>query len=65
MWIYDPPALIEPWYTRQLYIKLTDPENRLRLRYWWCGENPNNVIVRTEEGGSQFGDFTFTEEDGR
>lgn len=63
VWVYDPPALVEPWYTKQIYTKLTDPENRLRLRYWWCGENQNNVIVRTEEGGSQFGDFSFTEQE--
>lgn len=65
VWIYDPPALSEPWHTRQTYTKLTDPEKRLRLRYWHCGENQNNETYTTEEGATQFTDFTFTTEDDR
>jgi hypothetical protein len=26
VWVYDPPALAEPWYTRQSYLKLNDPD---------------------------------------
>ena len=59
VWVYDPPALEEPWYSRQTYIRLTDPDNSLRLRYWHCAENPNNTVIETEEGASQFDDFTF------
>jgi hypothetical protein len=63
VWVYDPPALTEPWHTRQLYTKLTDPEKRLRIRYWNCNENQNNATYTTEEGATQFSDFTFTTED--
>ena len=65
VWIYDPPSLLEPWHTRQGYTKLTDPEKRLRIRYWDCNENQNNSTFITEEGATQFSDFTFTTEDDR
>ncbi|MBN1239464.1 MAG: hypothetical protein JXB36_13255 [Gammaproteobacteria bacterium] len=63
VWVYDPPALEEPWYAKQTYTKLSDPDRRLRIRYWHCDENPNNEVERTDEGSSQFRDFTFTDED--
>ncbi|MGI9258043.1 MAG: hypothetical protein ACR2QQ_04345 [Gammaproteobacteria bacterium] len=63
LWVYDPPSLMEPWYTRQTYTKLTDPDKRLRIRYWNCSENQNNSTFITEEGATQFTDFTFTTED--
>ncbi len=63
VWIYDPPALLEPWYTRQSYTKLHNPDNYLRIRHWACKGNPNNDVVETEDGGSQFTDFTFMDED--
>src|SRR5688572_3855224 len=59
VWVYDPPALVEPWYTKQSYAKLDDPDKSLRIRYWHCGENQNNAVVQTEGGGSQFQEFTF------
>ena len=65
VWIYDPPALLEPWYTREVYAKLNDPEKSLRIRYWDCNENQNNATFVTEEGGTDFTDFTFTTEDDR
>lgn len=58
VWVYDPPALREPWYARQTYTKLSDQES-LRIRYWHCSENPNNEVIQTDEGGSDFRDFTF------
>jgi hypothetical protein len=58
-WIYDPPALLEPWYTRQSYTVLTNPDRMIRIRHWACKGNPNNDVIETEEGGSQFTDFTF------
>jgi hypothetical protein len=61
VWVYDPPALQEPWYTRQAYARLSDPD--LRIRYWNCGENENNNVVQTESGATQFKDFTFTDGD--
>ena len=63
VWVYDPPALVEPWYTRQSFAKLDDPDRMLRIRYWHCDENQNNDVVQTEGGGTQFQDFTFTNQD--
>src|SRR5688572_6116807 len=63
VWVYDPPALVEPWYTKQPYAKLNDPDKNLRIRYWHCGENQNNAVFQTEGGTTQFQDFTFTESD--
>jgi hypothetical protein len=37
----------------------------LRIGYWDCGENPNNAVEQTDEGTSQFSDFTFTDKDNR
>ena len=51
--------LTEPWYVKQSYAKLTDPDKNLRIRYWHCGENQNNAVVQTKEGGTQFRGFTF------
>ena len=61
VWVYDPPALVEPWYTKQSYLKLSDPDKSLRIRYWHCGENQNNTVVQTKEGATEFKAFTFTE----
>jgi hypothetical protein len=63
IWVYDPPALLEPWYTRQAYKKLTNDDGYLRIRYWHFNENQNNAVIETEEGASQFSDFTFTDKD--
>ena len=60
VWVYDPPALQEPWFTRQSYVKLDDREKTLRIRYWNCGENENNAVYQTKEGATQFRGFTFT-----
>lgn len=59
VWVYDPPALVEPWYTKQSYARLDDQGKRLRIRYWHCGENQNNAVYQTQDGTTQFGDFTF------
>ena len=59
VWVYDPPALVEPWYTKQSYAKIDDQNKALRIRFWHCGENQNNAVVETEGGGTQFSDFTF------
>jgi hypothetical protein len=63
VWIFDPPSLVEPWFMRQRYKKLTDPKKEYRIRYWACGENPNNDITQEKNGASTFTDFTFTHED--
>jgi hypothetical protein len=59
VWVYDPPALAEPWFVTQSYVKLTDPDKNLRIRYWHCGENENNSVYQTKDGSTQFQGFTF------
>jgi hypothetical protein len=63
VWSFDPPALAEPWYTKQVYKKLSNDDASLRIRYWNCGENQNNAVEQTETGTSDFSNFTFTERD--
>lgn len=63
VWIYDPVTLDEPWYVQQTYKQVPNPDGYLRIGYWHCGENPNNTVEQTDEGTSQFSDFTFTEQD--
>jgi hypothetical protein len=65
VWVYDPPALQEPWFTRQSYVKLDDREKTLRIRYWNCGENDNNAVYQTKEGATQFRGFTFTKNENK
>jgi hypothetical protein len=63
VWVYDPPALVEPWYTKQSYARLSNPDNSLRIRYWACSENQNNAVFETETGATDFAGFTFTDGD--
>jgi hypothetical protein len=63
VWIYDPVMLEEPWYVQQTYKQVPNPDGYLRIGHWHCGENPNNAIEKTEDGTSQFRDFTFTDRD--
>jgi hypothetical protein len=63
VWSYDPVTLVEPWYVQQTYKLVPNEDGHLRIGYWHCAENPNNVIKLTEEGSSTFENFTFTEED--
>ena len=63
VWAYDPPALREPWYVRQYYEKLSNGDKLLRIHYWHCFENQNNDVVETEQGSTDFTDFTFTDRD--
>ena len=65
VWVYDPPALVEPWYTKQSYLKLSDPDKSLRIRYWNCGENENNSVYQTKAGATDFRDLTFTKKNGK
>jgi hypothetical protein len=62
VWVYDPVTLVEPWYVQQTY-RLVPNENDVRLDYWHCSENPNNVVEQTEDGSSSHSNFTFTDED--
>ena len=63
VWIYDPPALVEPWYTRQGYTELSNPDKVLRINNWSCKGNSNNDVYETKDGGSQHSDFTFENKD--
>jgi len=63
VWVYDPPSLAEPWYSKHTYQKLSNDDKSLRIHYWDCGENQNNTVIQTDTGSSQFRDFTFTEQD--
>jgi hypothetical protein len=63
VWSFDPPALVEPWYTRQVYKQLSNDDASLRIRYWNCGENQNNTVEKTGTGTSDFSNFTFTDKD--
>jgi hypothetical protein len=63
VWVFDPVNLAEPWYTRQSWTELTNDDKLLRIRYWDCRENPNNSIITTEAGTSQFPDFDFVPND--
>jgi len=64
VWVFDPINLEKPWYTRQGWTRLTNDDRQLRIRYWDCRENPNNSIITTESGTSQFPDFDFVPNDG-
>lgn len=62
-WVFDPVNLEEPWYTRQSWTQLANEDHYLRIRYWDCRENQNNLITQTDDGSSQFTNFTFVEND--
>jgi len=59
VWHYDPPVLLEPWHVRHTYELLNDPDRQMRIRYWYCTENQNNAVYRTEEGGTAYTDLDF------
>ena len=65
VWVYDPPALVEPWYAKQSYVKLSDPDKSLRIRYWNCGENQNNSVQQTKDGATEFRDLAFTKKNNK
>jgi hypothetical protein len=44
-------------------LKLSNDDKSLRIHYWDCAENQNNTVIQTEDGSSQFRDFTFTDQD--
>src|SRR6185295_12904336 len=63
VWVFDPVNLTAPWYTRQGWTRLTNDDKQLRIAYWDCRENPNNAIITTDTGTSQFPDFDFVPND--
>jgi hypothetical protein len=64
-WIYDPALYQEPWFMQRRYSQVANEDKLLRMNYWHCGENPNNEVYKTPEGGTQYRDFTFTPGDDR
>jgi hypothetical protein len=62
LWVFDPVNLAEPWYTHQLYAKLSNEDKSLRVRYWDCRENENNQILVKDDGTSQFKKFDFVKD---
>jgi len=63
VWLYDPTLYFEPWYFEQWYRQVPNPDKSLRIRYFDCSENPNNAVVKTEDGSTDFKDLTFTDKD--
>jgi len=61
VWLFDPRLYVEPWYVQRRYGLLPNPDKSLRIRYWDCSENPNNDVTRTQDGGTDFKGFTFTD----
>jgi hypothetical protein len=59
VWIYDPTLYREPWYLTRRYTQVANPDKSIRMNYWHCGENPNNEVYKTPDGGTQYRDFTF------
>ena len=65
VWLYDPAVYLEPWYYQRRYRQVPNPDRTLRIRYWDCNENPNNAVIKTKEGSTDFKDLTFTDKDNR
>ena len=65
VWLYDPSVYLEPWYTTRSYTRVANADKSLRMNYWHCGENPNNEVVKTPDGSTQYRDFQFTDKDNR
>jgi len=59
MWVSDPRLYLEPWYVQRRYQQVPNPDKSLRIRYWDCSENPNNDVIKTEDGNTDFKNFTF------
>jgi hypothetical protein len=63
VWLYDPALYVEPWYLQRRYTQVANPDRNLRVRYWDCNENPNNQVIKTKDGSTDFRDLTFTNKD--
>jgi len=59
VWLFDPDLYTEPWYVQRLYTKVPNEDKSLRIRYWSCNENPNNDVVKTPDGSTNYKDFQF------
>lgn len=63
VWIYDPPVLAEPWYTKHSYTKVDNSDKTIRVGHYECRGNPNSEVHKTEDGGTDFVGLEFTDED--
>ena len=63
VWIYDPGLYTEPWYVERRYNQVPNADKSLRIRYWNCNENPNNDVLKTPDGSTNYKDLTFTDKD--
>lgn len=61
VWLFDPRLYLEPWYVQRRYARVPDRDKALRIRYWDCSENPNNDVIKTPDGSTDFKGFTFTD----
>jgi hypothetical protein len=59
VWLFDPALYTEPWYVQRIYTKVPNDDKSLRVRYWSCNENPNNDVLKTPDGSTNYKDFTF------
>ena len=59
VWVFDPGLYTEPWYMQRFFSKVPNEDKSLRIRYWSCNENPNNDVVKTPDGSTNYKDFTF------
>lgn len=64
-WLYDPALYLEPWHLQRRYRQVPNADRALRIRYWDCNENPNNAVIKTQDGSTDFRDLTFTDKDNR
>ncbi len=58
--LYDPEALTEPFHFVRYYRQVANPDGAIRIVHWSCAEN--QPVVRTAEGGSNFGAIPGTEQ---
>ena len=63
VWIYDPALYSEPWYLKRRYSQVSNPDKSVRVQYWNCTENPNNEVYKTQNGSTNYKDFTFSDKD--
>ena len=42
-----------------VYNQVPNADKSLRIRYWNCNENPNNDVIKTPDGSTNYKDFTF------
>lgn len=59
VWIYDKLALKEPLYLKVRYVQQPNDDKFLRIRHWECTENPNNQVIQTETGASDYRQLDF------